>query len=585
MKHLKHLNKYFVKYKWLLLLGILFIAATNFFKVLMPQTFGDIADLIEDQVKNNTSADKDSIFYKGLGMFGIFIAYALINTFFLFLTRQTIIVMSRLIEFDLKNEIYDKYQKLSYSFYKVNSTGDIMNRISEDVSHTRMYLGPAVMYTINVFFLFLFVIYFMVSKNAELTMYVLAPLPIMSFIIFKVSSLINKKSESVQKKQSALSTFVQEAFSGIRVLKAFGREKHFGDQFSSESDNYKRASLSLAWTNSLFIPVIVGLIGLSTILTIYIGGTKVIAGSLDVGDITEYMIYVNYLTWPFASVGWVSSLVQRAAASQKRINEFLHTEIEVTEVVNPIDEQIHSITFDHVSFTYPNTGIEALKDLSFTIHEGQTLAITGKTGSGKSTCAALLERLFDVTTGEILINDKNIKEYQIEGYRKRIGYVPQEVFLFSDTIKNNIAFGLDREVSDEEIIQAAKDAHIHHNIETFEKGYDTKVGERGITLSGGQKQRVSIARAIIRKPEVLIFDDCLSAVDTETEDVILTNLNSIMEGKINVIMGHRISSLMKADKIIVLEEGRVIEEGNHQSLLEKGGWYAETYQQQLIEED
>lgn len=567
-----------------MLLGIIFIAATNFFKVLMPQTFGDIADLIEGQIKAKSGSDSDAVFYKGLGMFGIFIAYALINTFFLFLTRQTIIVMSRLIEFDLKNEIYDKYQELSYSFYKVNSTGDIMNRISEDVSHTRMYLGPAVMYTINVFFLFLFVIYFMVEKNAELTMYVLAPLPVMSFIIFKVSSLINRKSESVQKKQSALSTFVQEAFSGIRVLKAFGREKHFEQEFDNESENYKRASLSLAWTNSLFIPVIVGLIGLSTILTIYMGGIKVIGGTLDVGDITEFMIYVNFLTWPFASIGWVSSLIQRAAASQKRINEFLHTEAEVKEVDNPIDEPIRSITFDHVSFTYPNTGIEALKDLTFTIKEGQTLAITGKTGSGKSTCAALMERLFDVTTGEILINGKNIREFSLEGYRKRIGYVPQEVFLFSETIKNNIAFGLNEELPAEEIIQAAKDAHIHHNIEQFEQGYDTKVGERGITLSGGQKQRVSIARAIIRKPEVLIFDDCLSAVDTETEDVILGNLTKIMNGKINVIMGHRISSLMKADKIIVLEDGRVIEEGNHQSLIDLGGWYAETYQQQLIEE-
>ncbi len=549
----------------------------------MPQTFGAIADLIENQMKAEAK-DPDAVFYQGLKLFGIFIAYALINTFFLFLTRQTIIVMSRLIEFDLKNEIYDKYQKLSYSFYKVNSTGDIMNRISEDVSHTRMYLGPAVMYTINVFFLFFFVIYFMIEKNAELTLYVLAPLPIMSYIIFKVSSRINKKSESVQKKQSALSTFVQESFSGIRVLKAFGREKHFNQEFDGEAENYKQASLSLAWTNSLFIPVIVGLIGLSTILTIYIGGAKVIGGTLDVGDITEFMIYVNFLTWPFASIGWVSSLIQRAAASQKRINEFLHTEIEVKEVQDPIDEEIRSIAFKNVSFTYPNTGIQALKDVSFTIQQGQTIAITGKTGSGKSTCAALLERLFDTTSGEILINDHRIQELSIGGYRSRIGYVPQEVFLFSDTIKNNIAFGLDHDVTDDVIEKAAKDAHIHHNIEKFEKGYDTKVGERGITLSGGQKQRVSIARAIIRKPEVLIFDDCLSAVDTETEDVILGNLNQLMGGRINVIMGHRISSLMKADKIIVLEDGVVVEEGNHQSLLDLNGWYAETYQQQLIEE-
>ncbi|MCB9187718.1 MAG: ABC transporter ATP-binding protein [Flavobacteriales bacterium] len=584
MKNLKHLNKYFLKYKWLLLMGVLFIAATNFFKVLMPQTFGTIADLIEDQVKTE-GADPNGVFFKGLSLFGIFIAYALINTFFLFLTRQTIIVMSRLIEFDLKNEIYEKYQKLSYSFYKVNSTGDIMNRISEDVSHTRMYLGPAVMYTINVFFLFVFVIYFMIQKNSELTMYVLAPLPIMSFIIFKVSSRINKKSEAVQKKQSALSTFVQESFSGIRVLKAFGREKHFGDEFDNESENYKRANLSLAWTNALFIPVIVGLIGLSTVITIYVGGVKVIGGTLDVGDITEFMIYVNFLTWPFASIGWVSSLIQRASASQKRINEFLHTEVEVKEVEKPIDEPIKTIEFKQVSFTYPNTGIEALKDLSFKVEQGQTIAITGRTGSGKSTCAALMERLFDVTGGEILINGKNIKEFSLEGFRHRIGYVPQEVFLFSDTIGNNIAFGVDQDMDEETIKAAAKAAHIHHNIEQFELGYDTKVGERGITLSGGQKQRVSIARAIIRKPEVLIFDDCLSAVDTETEDVILKNLDVIMKDKINVIIGHRISSLMDADQIIVLENGKVLEAGDHQSLLELNGWYAETYQQQLVEEN
>lgn len=584
MKNLKHLNKYFLKYKWLLLMGVLFIAATNFFKVLMPQTFGTIADLIEDQVKTE-GADPNGVFFKGLSLFGIFIAYALINTFFLFLTRQTIIVMSRLIEFDLKNEIYEKYQKLSYSFYKVNSTGDIMNRISEDVSHTRMYLGPAVMYTINVFFLFVFVIYFMIQKNSELTMYVLAPLPIMSFIIFKVSSRINKKSEAVQKKQSALSTFVQESFSGIRVLKAFGREKHFGDEFDNESENYKRANLSLAWTNALFIPVIVGLIGLSTVITIYVGGVKVIGGTLDVGDITEFMIYVNFLTWPFASIGWVSSLIQRASASQKRINEFLHTEVEVKEVEKPIDEPIKTIEFKQVSFTYPNTGIEALKDLSFKVEQGQTIAITGRTGSGKSTCAALMERLFDVTGGEILINGKNIKEFSLEGFRHRIGYVPQEVFLFSDTIGNNIAFGVDQDMDEETIKAAAKAAHIHHNIEQFELGYDTKVGERGITLSGGQKQRVSIARAIIRKPEVLIFDDCLSAVDTETEDVILKNLDVIMKDKINVIIGHRISSLMDADQIIVLENGKVLEAGDHQYLLELNGWYAETYQQQLVEEN
>ncbi|MCB9196478.1 MAG: ABC transporter ATP-binding protein [Flavobacteriales bacterium] len=585
MKHLKHLNKYFIKYKWLLLMGVLFIAATNYFKVLMPQTFDQITDLVESFVKKTGTDDADTLFGKGLWLFCLFLIYALVNTFFLFLTRQTIIVMSRLIEFDLKNEIYTKYQELSYSFYKVNSTGDIMNRISEDVSQTRMYLGPAVMYTINLVFLFVFVIYAMLAKNPEVTLYVLAPLPVMSFIIFKVSSVINKKSELNQKQQSGVSTFVQESFSGIRVLKAFGREKHFSGEFDRENEDYKDSSLSLAYTNSLFSPVIMGLIGLSTILTIFIGGLQVINGTLDIGDISEYVIYVNMLTWPFASVGWVSSLVQRAAASQKRINEFLHHEIEVTEVENPIDESIQRIEFRNVGFTYPNTGLIALKEVNLTVNAGETIAITGKTGSGKSTCAALIERLFDVSSGEILINNKDLKEFSISNYRRRIGYVPQEVFLFSDTIKNNIAFGVEGKVDDERIFKAAKDAHIHHNIIDFENGYETKVGERGITLSGGQKQRVSIARAIIREPELLIFDDCLSAVDTETEEVILSNLEQIMENKINIIIGHRISSLMGADRIYVLDQGVVIEEGTHQSLISQNGWYAKTYQQQLIEEN
>jgi ATP-binding cassette subfamily B protein len=562
-------------------MGILFIVATNYFKVLMPQTFDKISDLISEDINDTTNG----IFYKGMKLFGWFLAYALINTFFLFLTRQTIIVMSRLIEYDLKNEIYDKYQKLSYSFYKVNSTGDIMNRISEDVGHIRMYLGPAIMYTINVLFLFVFVIYSMILKSPELTLYVLAPLPIMSFVIFKVSNKINKKSEKTQHQQSMLSTFVQETFSGIRVLKAFGREKHFSEDFDAENENYKEISLSLAKTNSLFSPVIISMIGLSTIITIYVGGLKVIDGQLDIGDIAEFVIYVNMLTWPFASVGWVSSLIQRAAASQKRVNEFLHTPIEIVEVDNPISETISSVTFDRVNFTYPNTGIQALKDVSFTVKKGQTLALTGKTGSGKSTCATLIERLFDATDGQVQFNGKDIKEFNIVDFRSQIGYVPQEVFLFSDSIKNNIGFGIPAaDVNDDMIIQAAKDAHIHHNIDTFEFKYETKVGERGITLSGGQKQRVSIARAIIRKPEVLIFDDCLSAVDTETEEIILSNLKKLMPDKINIIIGHRISSIKHADLIVVLEDGEVIEQGNHDELLRQEGWYSETYRKQLVEE-
>lgn len=567
-------------------MGILFIIATNYFKVLMPQTFDKISDLIENDIAKYAGSSESDVMRKGLTLFGWFLAYAIINTFFLFLTRQTIIVMSRLIEFDLKNEIYDKYQKLSYSFYKINSTGDIMNRISEDVSQIRMYLGPAIMYTINVLFLFVFVISAMVSKSPELTLYVLAPLPIMSYVIFKISNKINKKSHITQKQQSGLSTFVQEAFSGIRVLKAFGREKFFTKSFDDENENYKRASLSLALTNSFFAPVIISMIGLSTIITIYIGGLKVVDGTLDNGDIAEFVIYVNMLTWPFASVGWVSSLIQRAAASQERVNEFLHTPIEVKEIENPIVEEIEKITFENVSFVYPNTGIKAIKNISFEVKKGQTIAITGKTGSGKSTCAALMMRLFDVDEGRILFNDKNIKDFKINSFRHQMGFVPQEVFLFSDTIKNNIAFGIKKDdVNEEAIIQAAKDAHIHHNIIEFEHQYETKVGERGITLSGGQKQRVSIARAIIREPEVLIFDDCLSAVDTETEEIILGNLKRIMPDKISIIIGHRISSIKHADFILVLEDGKVIEQGSHDELLNQKGWYSETYQKQLVEEN
>lgn len=566
-------------------MGILFIIATNYFKVLMPQTFDKISDLIEHDIAKYAGNSESDVMSKGMKLFGWFLAYAIINTFFLFLTRQTIIVMSRLIEFDLKNEIYDKYQKLSYSFYKVNSTGDIMNRISEDVSQIRMYLGPAIMYTINVLFLFVFVISAMISKSPELTMYVLAPLPIMSYVIFKISNKINKKSHITQKQQSGLSTFVQEAFSGIRVLKAFGREKFFTKSFDDENENYKRASLSLALTNSFFAPVIISMIGLSTIITIYIGGLKVVDGTLDNGDIAEFVIYVNMLTWPFASVGWVSSLIQRAAASQERVNEFLHTPIEVKEIENPIVEDIEKITFENVSFVFPNTGIKAIKNISFEVKKGQTIAITGKTGSGKSTCASLMMRLFDVDEGRILFNNKNIKDFKINSFRHQMGFVPQEVFLFSDTIKNNIAFGIKKDdVNEEAIIQAAKDAHIHHNILEFENQYETKVGERGITLSGGQKQRVSIARAIIREPEVLIFDDCLSAVDTETEEIILGNLKRIMPDKISIIIGHRISSIKHADFILVLEDGKVIEQGSHDELLNQKGWYSETYQKQLVEE-
>jgi len=560
---------------------------SNYFAVVMTQVFDDASDTIEAFAKEGTSSiEGRDIFMVGLYFCGMYLLYSIIKGVFLFLVRQTIIVMSRYIEYDLKNEIYDKYQALSYSFYKEHSTGDIMNRISEDVSRVRMYLGPAIMYTVNLVILFVMVISAMLWKHPMLTLYVLIPLPLMSYLVFKISATINKKSEVTQRQQSALSTFVQEAFSGIRVLKAFNRSKHFTDKFETENEYYKSVTLSLAKVQALFSPVIIFLIGLSTIITVYIGGMLVINGEgLDIGDILQYVIYVNMLTWPFASVGWVSSLVQRAAASQERINEFLLTPIEVVEVENPVKKDISSVVFDNVSYTYQNTGIEALKNISFELKKGQSLAITGRTGSGKSTIASLIERLFDVTNGEIRISDTSIKELDLHHLRSKIGYVPQEVFLFSDSIYNNIVFGSNavNEQTQERVEKVAKMAQVHENIIGFEHGYQTKVGERGITLSGGQKQRVSIARALMREPDLLIFDDCLSAVDLETEEQILNELRVLMKDKTTIFIGNRISSLRTADLILVLEDGSIAEQGTHQELLDKKGIYHSLYLQQLVD--
>jgi ATP-binding cassette subfamily B protein len=587
VKHLTYLNKYFSKYKWLLILGIIFMIISNYFAVVMTQVFDDASDTIEVYSKEGSSAiEGGDILMIGLFFCGMYLLYSIIKGVFLFLVRQTIIVMSRYIEYDLKNEIYDKYQVLSYSFYKENSTGDIMNRISEDVSRVRMYLGPAIMYTVNLVILFVMVISAMLWKHPMLTVYVLIPLPLMSYLVFKISATINKKSEVTQRQQSALSTFVQEAFSGIRVLKAFNRSKHFTDKFESENEYYKSVTLSLAKVQALFSPVIIFLIGLSTIITVYIGGMLVINGEgLDIGDILQYVIYVNMLTWPFASVGWVSSLVQRAAASQERINEFLLTPIEVVELENPIKKDISSVVFDNVSYTYQNTGIEALKNISFELKKGQSIAITGRTGSGKSTIASLIERLFDVTNGEIRISDTSIKELDIHHLRSKIGYVPQDVFLFSDSIYNNIVFGSNNinEQTQERVEKVAKMAQVHENVIGFVHGYQTKVGERGITLSGGQKQRVSIARALMREPDLLIFDDCLSAVDLETEEQILNELRILMNDKTTIFIGNRISSLRTADLILVLEEGTIAERGTHQELLDKKGIYHSLYLQQLVD--
>jgi len=585
MKELSYLNKYLVKYKGRLLLGTLFIIVSNIFKVLMPEILKDATNSVKivlDNITSYTSEDITSIAIK-LGF--LFMLFALLNGIFLFLTRQTIIIMSRLIEYDLKNEIYDKYQRLSMSFYKRNNTGDLMNRISEDVGKVRMYLGPAIMYTINVAVLIVMVVSFMIKISPLLTLYVLIPLPLMSILVYKVSSLINKKSEVTQVQQSKLSTFVQETFSGIRVLKAYNREAFFKNEFDKESRNYKMASLSLAKTNALFIPVIVSLIGLCTVITVYFGGLKSINGELSIGEILQFIFYINMLTWPIASIGWVTSLIQRAAASQKRVNEFLQENPEITDKENSVAFESGNIIFNNVYFTYSNTNTEALKNVSFEIEKGKTLAITGKTGSGKSTLANLICRLFDVNTGEVSINGMNVKSIQKKSLRTNIGYVPQEVFLFSDTIANNIAFGnKSSEPNNQEVESSAKKAAVYDNIIEFENGFDTVIGERGITLSGGQKQRISIARAIINNPEILIFDDCLSAVDTKTEEAILSNLKEIMNNKTSIIISHRISSIKHADYIIVLDKGLISEKGTHAELINNKGYYSTTFEKQLLEE-
>lgn len=587
MKALMHLNKYFLKYKLRFLLGIFFVAVSNIFAVFPALLVGMSFDVVKDQVvayQNGELVDM-AILEATLMKYGLYlIAVALLRGAFTFFKRQTLIVMSRHIEFDLKNEIFQQYERLTPAFYKRNNTGDLMNRISEDVSRVRMYIGPALMYTIDLVVLIITVVTAMLFINVKLTLYTLAPLPVLAIAIYYVSNIINKKSEQVQRQLSGLSTFVQEAFSGIRVLKSFVREEESIKAFDKECQDYKDKNLSLATTNALFFPLMILLIGVSTIFTIYIGGMEVISGAVTMGAIAMFVIFINQLTWPFAAIGWVTSLVQRAAASQERINEFLKQE---PEIVNTVMEETPikgAIRFDNVSFTYPDTGTEALKGVSFNLEQGKSLAIIGKTGSGKSTVAYLLARMYEPNQGSVQVDGVDIRNLNMNDLRSAIGYVPQEAFLFSDTIENNIAFG--KPGADfAEVEKASKGADLHDNIINFTEGYNTKVGERGITLSGGQKQRVSIARAILKAPQVLVFDDCLSAVDTETEEAILNNLKKVMQDRTSLIISHRASSVKNADYVIVLDEGKIIEEGSPESLLkEEKGYYYELYQQQLKED-
>jgi ATP-binding cassette subfamily B protein len=503
---------------------------------------------------------------------------------FMFFMRQTIIVMSRLIEFDLKNEVYRHYQVLSTSFYRRNNTGDLMSRISEDVSRVRMYLGPAIMYSITTLTLFVVVIWYMVNTAPLLTLYTLAPLPFLSFAIYKLSVAIHNRSTIVQQYLSKLNTFTQETFSGISVIKSYGLEPLTNQNFEVLSNGSKEKNLNLVKVQAFFFPLMVLLIGVSNTTVIYIGGKQVISGEIEnIGIIVEFLLYVNMLTWPVAIVGWVTSIVQQAEASQKRINEFLKQEPQIKNHQEKSVEIQGNIEFKNVTFTYEDTNITALRNISFKVNRGETLAIIGKTGSGKSTILELIGRLYDVDQGTILIDGENIQDHNLYNLRDSIGYVPQDAFLFSDSIRNNIMFG-NTNATEEEVIEAAKNASVHKNIKGFSKGYDTVLGERGITLSGGQKQRVSIARAIIHDPQILLFDDSLSAIDTETEEEILQNLFKISESKTTIIVSHRVSSAKNADQIIVLDDGAIIERGNHESLLEADGYYAELYTNQMLEQ-
>jgi ATP-binding cassette subfamily B protein len=583
MKELQYLNKYFIKYKYHFLLGIFITIVAQIFSLFTPKLISSSFKAIEDYNKSNINSDviKTELINNILLIIGTTLVAGVLT----FLMRQTLIVMSRHVEFDLKNEVFKHYEELDQNFYKRNRTGDLMSRISEDVSKVRMYVGPAVMYTINTVIRFAIVIIYMYNVSPRLTLYTILPLPLLSYIIFKLSTEINKRSTTFQQYLSKVSSFTQEIFSGIRVVKAYALEDQYQKNMVDLAKESKTKSMSLAKVQSLFGPLMIALIGISNLVVIYFGGMMYIDGTIkSIGTIAEFILYVNMLTWPVASIGWVSSLVQEAEASQKRINEFLKVQPEIKNKSNEHFNINGEIQFKNVTFTYDDTDITALQNISFTVKKGETLAILGKTGSGKSTVLSLLTRMYDIKNGNILIDGKDIDKVNLYNLRDSIGIVPQDAFLFSDTIKNNIKFGKEN-ATDEEVFTAAKQAVVHDNIMNFNNQYETILGERGITLSGGQKQRVSIARAIIKDPEILLFDDCLSAVDTETEEQILNNLLKITKDKTTIIVSHRVSSAKNADKIIILEEGKIIQEGSHNQLINQEGYYAELYLKQLSEKE
>ena len=576
---LKSINHFFYRYRWRLLLGFIFVSLNSVLLTFPGVYIGKATELFR-----SGSTDKSAYLNCAL----MIILFSLSGAFFMFLMRQTLIVMSRMIEFDQKNEIFRHYEILDQDFYKKNYTGDLMNRISEDVSRVRMYTGPAIMYLANTFATIVTSIIFMVNVDWRMAIVVLAPLPILSVIIYKVSAKINQRSTAVQEQLSNITSLTQEAFSGIRTIKSYNKESYFSEKLNDSSEEYKKKSLALIRTEAMFQPFMVFMVGLSLILAVYMGGVLVEKNAIRAGDISSYVFYIFRLTWPFASLGWVTSLIQRASASQRRINEFLNYKPSITN--SPAAKKCvisGDIEFTNVSYTYPETGKQALSNISFHLPAGHSLGIIGKTGSGKSTIGSLIARIYDVQSGKLNIDGELIENHDLYEIRKNIGYVPQDVFLFSDSVENNIAFGIsdrhDSIHSKEKIILAAKKAVVHENIMALPRQYETVIGERGVTLSGGQKQRISIARALMKEPNILIFDDCLSAVDTETEEKILSNLKSETGKCTTIFISHRVSGVKNCEKIIFLKDGQIIEEGNHESLLKKGGEYATLYELQTLE--
>jgi ATP-binding cassette, subfamily B, multidrug efflux pump len=614
MKHLKSLNKYFWKYRWLFMLGIVFVVLTNYFRILAPQITGYVLNTVVHTIKKDGAGKviKDTageeknydFFVKKVIVFfeahpgnkillaGItLLVLAIISGFFMFLMRQTIIVMSRHIEYNQKNEIFNHYQKLDSSFYKTHSTGDLMNRISEDVSRVRMYTGPAIMYFINLAAVIGFSVFFMLKASPKLTLVALAPLPILAITIYFVNTIINKKSEKIQSLLSDLTTNAQESYSGIRVIKSYVQEKAMLLFFKNNSEAYRNNALSLAKTEAIYFPSMALLIGLSTIITIMVGCLDIVknnaAGTnitgITAGTIAEFVLYIQMLTFPVSAIGWTASMTQRASASQKRINEFLHTEPEIKNTGNELKPMLQgNISFADVDFTYSHTGINAIKNFSLQVNKGEKVAIIGRTGSGKSTIAQLLLHMYNPQKGIITYDGIPVNKININTLREQISYVPQDVFLFSETVSNNISFGL-QDANEETIITAAKQASVHNEVLKFQQQYQTMIGERGVTLSGGQKQRISIARALIKNPQIVIFDDCLSAVDARTEKEIIENLYNYLQSKTALIITHRIFSLFKFDKIVVLDEGAIAEQGTHEELLKMNGIYTEMYNRQQVE--